>query len=697
MLNKRVELLAPCGDKETFMTALNSGADAIYLGAKNFNARQKANNFADKEMRECINLAHLFGVKVYLTLNVLIKNDEFEEVEKIVDNAIDANIDAFIIQDLGLAYFLKNKYRGIVLHASTQMGICNVEGAKIAKSLGFSRIVLSREVKLTDIKRIKEETDLEIEYFVQGALCVSFSGNCYLSSVTNNKSGNRGECLQLCRLPYRVENKNGYFLSTTDLCLIERLDELIQAGVDSFKIEGRLRRSGYIAQTVQSYRNVIDGLSTAKEEKEKLYKIFERGTFNTGYHLDSYNDARIINPLYQNHRGQTIGEVISVKPFKDLFEIEVYSEHKIVQGDGIKFLSSDKTMGVGNVYNLGNNKYKLFSKTRPKIKEKISLMVDSEYEKSICAKTRKLPINIAVIAKVGQKPTIHISCNEIEIVEQLDNICPKAINKTTSQQEIVDNITKLGNTVFEIDNCMVISNNVFLAKSQINELRRKGIDKLINQLLIKNCPNTVQKVAFELGKTNSKKIKLTVVDDLNNIDIHTPIIFAPKNYNNSIIEPINKLAKNQKIYLLVPVCSSEEFDIIKNIVSKLDTSVGIFACNISGLSFKRDIIVNYTLNIVNDYSLAFLNSMNIDKFVNSIEPIFSDYNKGMSYCGQAALMLLTHCPYKTVLYGNCKSCMSEKKLIYNDKYSIRKYSIIGCYFELCAMLNCGNDIIDTRS
>ena len=138
MLNKRVELLAPCGDKETFMTALNSGADAIYLGAKSFNARQKANNFTEKEMRECINLAHLFGVKVYLTLNVLIKNDEFEEVENIVDNAIDANIDAFIIQDLGLAYFLKNKYKGIVLHASTQMGICNVEGAKIAKSLGFS-------------------------------------------------------------------------------------------------------------------------------------------------------------------------------------------------------------------------------------------------------------------------------------------------------------------------------------------------------------------------------------------------------------------------------------------------------------------------------------------------------------------------------------------------------------------------------
>ena len=384
MLNRRVELLAPCGDKETFMTALNSGADAIYLGAKNFNARQKANNFTDKEMRECINLAHLFGVKVYLTLNVLIKNDEFKEVENIVDNAIDANIDAFIIQDLGLAYFLKNKYKGIVLHASTQMGICNVEGAKIAKKLGFSRVVLSREVKLTDIKRIKEETNLEIEYFVQGALCVSFSGNCYLSSVTNNKSGNKGECLQLCRLPYRVENKNGYFLSTTDLCLIERVDELIQAGVDSFKIEGRLRRSGYIAQTVQSYRRVIDGLSTAKEEKEKLYKIFERGTFNTGYHLDNYNDARIINPTYQNHRGQIIGEVIGVKPFKDLFEIDVYSEHKIVQGDGIKFLSSDKTMGVGNVYNLGKNKYKLFSKTRPKIAEKISLMVDSEYEIDLC-------------------------------------------------------------------------------------------------------------------------------------------------------------------------------------------------------------------------------------------------------------------------------------------------------------------------
>lgn len=697
MLNNKVELLAPCGDKETFMTALNNGADAIYLGAKNFNARQKANNFADKEMRECINLAHLFGVKVYLTLNVLIKNDEFEEVEKIVDNAIDANIDAFIIQDLGLAHFLKNKYKGIVLHASTQMGICNVEGAKVAERMGFSRVVLSREAKIDDIKRIKNETNLEIEYFVQGALCVSFSGNCYLSSISNNKSGNRGECLQLCRLPYNVANKEGYFLSTTDLCLIERIEELIEAGVDSLKIEGRLRREGYIAQTVQSYRAVIDGISTAKEEKEKLFKIFERGTFNTGYHLDNYNDAKIINPLYQNHRGQIIGEVIGVKPFKDLFEIEVYSIHKIVQGDGIKFLSSDKTMGVGNVYDLGNHKYKLFSKTKPNVKEKISLMVDSEYENTICSKKRKLPINIAVVAKVGYYPTIHISYKDIEVSEQLDNICPEAINKKTSQQEIVDNVTKLGNTIFEVDNCMVISNNVFLAKSQINELRRKGINRLINELLTKNSPKKITKTNYKINEIFSKRTKLIIIDDLSKVDKNSSIIYAPPYYNNSIIEPINKIAQGHKIYLLVPVCSSEEFDIIKNIVSKLDTSVGIFACNISGLCFNKEIIANYTLNIVNDYSLAFLNSMNIDKFVNSIEPIFNDYNKGMSYSGLATLMLLTHCPYKTIMHSNCKSCIANKKLVYNNKYTIRRYVIKGCYFELCAKINCGNDVVDKRN
>ena len=215
MQNNKVELLAPCGDKNTFLVALNSGADAIYLGAKDFNARKKANNFTNQEIRECVKQAHLFGVKVYLTLNILIKNDEFDKVEKIVDEALDANIDAFIIQDLGLAYYLKNRYKNIVLHASTQMGVCNVEGAKLIEKMGFSRVVLSREVKLEDIIRIKKETKLEIEYFVQGALCVSFSGNCYLSSVTKNQSGNRGECLQLCRLPYNVAGKDGYFMSTT--------------------------------------------------------------------------------------------------------------------------------------------------------------------------------------------------------------------------------------------------------------------------------------------------------------------------------------------------------------------------------------------------------------------------------------------------------------------------------------------------
>ena len=208
---KNLEVLSPAGNLECFNAALNNGADAIYLGLSSFNARMKADNFNTENIFEVTKKAHLFGVKIYAVINTLITNDDFDELYSLVSVLTKAGVDAFIVQDLGVAYFLRENFKGIVLHASTQMGVHNLEGAKVLEKLGFSRVVLSRETKLSDIKAIKENTHLEIEYFVQGALCVAFSGNCYLSAIENNASGNEGKCLQLCRLPYTLlKNKVKY-------------------------------------------------------------------------------------------------------------------------------------------------------------------------------------------------------------------------------------------------------------------------------------------------------------------------------------------------------------------------------------------------------------------------------------------------------------------------------------------------------
>ena len=226
------------------------------------------------------------------------------------------------------------------------MGVCNVKGAKVLEKLGFSRVVVARETTLEDIKQIKKQTKLEIEAFVQGALCVCYSGSCYISSLLKNKSGNRGECLQLCRLPYKlVENgqikKQGYLLSTRDISLISKVHDMIDAGVTSLKIEGRLRRSAYLAQSQISVRNAIENNSSIEDEDFKLKKVFSRGEFNKGIYFNSKASGGIINSDINNHLGIKIGTVLKVNTFKDIYKITLDSNHEICSGDGLKFINKN--------------------------------------------------------------------------------------------------------------------------------------------------------------------------------------------------------------------------------------------------------------------------------------------------------------------------------------------------------------------
>lgn len=275
----KIEILAPAGNFESAKVAINNGADAIYLGLNNFNARGNIENFNAEELTSVVNHAHLFNVKVYLTLNILIQDHEFPEVFSLVEKALNANVDAFIVQDIGLAYFLKQNFPNIELHASTQMGFSNLEGVKFAQKIGFKRVVLARETSLNEIKKIKENCNIDLEYFIQGALCVSFSGNCYLSSLLTNNSGNRGKCKQLCRLPFSIQtpssSKQGYMISTKDFCMVEKLKELIDAGITSLKIEGRARRPAYVGQAVATYKQIIENnFSFTEQNINDLKKSF---------------------------------------------------------------------------------------------------------------------------------------------------------------------------------------------------------------------------------------------------------------------------------------------------------------------------------------------------------------------------------------------------------------------------------------
>jgi len=288
----KVELLAPAGDLECLKVAVQMGANAVYFGAEEFNARVNGRNFEKQELIEAIKYAKLRGVKTHLTLNILIKNNEFEDAIKLVGFAYNAGIDAIIIQDLGLSKKVIELFPDLEVHSSTQMTIYNLDGAKKIKELGFSRCVLARELSVKEIEHICKNIDIDIEVFIHGALCISYSGQCLMSSMIGGRSGNRGKCAGTCRLPYNLlkdgeEQVKGYLLSSKDVCTLDIIPDLIKAGVKSFKIEGRMKSKEYVGIVTSIYRKYVDLAESGKEykvdekDREKLMQIFNRGGFSS--------------------------------------------------------------------------------------------------------------------------------------------------------------------------------------------------------------------------------------------------------------------------------------------------------------------------------------------------------------------------------------------------------------------------------
>lgn len=307
------ELLSPVGDFECLKAAVQNGADAVYFGASQFSARASAKNFDLEELKNAIEYAKLRNVKTNLTLNTLIKNDEFEDAVFLASKAYEFGIDAIIVQDLGLAKFLINNFPDLHIHASTQMTVHNLEGVKLLEKLGFKRVVLARELSSLEIKQICENSDIEIEAFVHGALCMSYSGRCLFSSMIGGRSGNRGKCAQPCRLPYELVCDNnvldkGYLLSPRDLCSLEFLPELVNSGVKCYKIEGRMKTPEYVATVTRIYRKYLDKIINNEpyiidnKDKKDLMQVFNRGNFSSGHFFSSENKDLVYSEKSNNMR-----------------------------------------------------------------------------------------------------------------------------------------------------------------------------------------------------------------------------------------------------------------------------------------------------------------------------------------------------------------------------------------------------------
>lgn len=705
-IKNNLELLAPVGNTESFYAAINSGADAIYLGLQNFNARGNIENFDLEKLKEIVQYAHLFDVKVYLTFNILIKNGEMEAALNLVGLALNIGVDAFIIQDLGLACNIKKYFPKAVLHASTQMGIHNLEGARFAEKIGFTRIVLARETPLDEIKRIHERTKLEIEYFIQGALCVAFSGNCYLCSLLTGNSGNRGKCQQFCRLPYKLEGKSGreegYLLSTKDFCMLPSLKDLADSGVISFKIEGRARRPAYVAQCVQTYRKVIDNnFKFSDKDITDLKKVFNRGDYIQGY----FKDEKIIYPEIQGHKGIRIGKVIRFESGKRFNIINISSNYKIHAGDGLKFIKNGKevgSIGVGDVKIKGKDQQ---ITTTSKIENDcdVFLTLDFENEKKLLSAERKLKTNARFIAREGRKAELIFECKGKSVSTLSDGVFEHAKNQPLSYDAIYEQISKLKETPFELENLCVEIDEIFARKSEINNMRRVCSEKLIKELLKKYTrEENNEKIEIKFEKKSKKHsenlIKIENISKFNEIkDKTNKIIFSPNKFDlKEIIKFAAYCEKSKKEgFLDLPIYANEK-DIlfIKNILKNANT-LGIIANNYYALDLVNvnKIIIGMGLNVFNNFSVDFYEKMGIKNIILSkelksydLKNFSSNINLYMFAKGRDEYMTLKHCPFKEFFRSKCENCKFceglEYKMQNGKKLILERKKLSSCQFCL---------------
>lgn len=480
------ELLAPVGNIEMLQAAIDAGADAVFLAGPSYGARAKEASFDQEAFCEAIKRAHLFDVKVYVTLNTLIKEAELKDCFEYIDWLYLNGADALIVQDLGVIDYASSKYPDLPLHGSTQMAIHDVAGVKVAKKIGLSRVVIARETSLAQIKEILKVPGIACEVFVHGALCYAYSGQCLLSSAQGGRSGNRGQCAQPCRLNYRLKDDLGtrdvFAMSMKDLATLSHIDEIKDLGIASFKIEGRLRSADYVYHTVSAYRGALDGLEKPKlaVKEAHMYHAFNRDY--TGGHL--LQDSKRLNLTMSTNKGERVATTLKSTTFK----LQLQLESEILKGDGLKvtFDNQSKGIEVFNIYTDGG--------TVPSAAAGQTVAIDFNglvpvgsvvYRTRSSALTelrtqddasKKIPITLDFQAALGQKMVLTIRDQGLShTFEGLQDI-ESASKRATTEAEVAENLQKLGGTPFVIkDLNITMPETLFIPKSAINEIRRQAI------------------------------------------------------------------------------------------------------------------------------------------------------------------------------------------------------------------------------
>ena len=734
---KKIELLSPVGNMDCMRAAVQNGADAVYFGS-GFSARAFASNFDGDDLKCAIEYAKLRGVQTHLTLNTLIKNDEFENAFSVAKMAYNYGIDAIIVQDLGLANLLINSFPNIAIHASTQLTAHNLDGVLSLQDMGFRRVVLSRELTLEEIEYITKNSNVEIETFIHGALCISYSGQCLFSSMVGGRSGNRGKCAQPCRLPFSLIDEksskldSGYLLSTRDLCGLDFIPNLINAGVTSLKIEGRMKSPEYVATVTRIYRKYID-LAYSNEpyiveasDRKLLALAFNRGGFSNGHLSKDYNKNLVFKEK-QNNCGLFLGTIEKYNAKKGLItfkcaEILHIGDSIATQNEQGSYKISElmlkntniKESKCGDVVTIGRMKGNI--KPGDKLYKISDSIITSEIRSTFSENSENRKVKLICNSKFSLNKPIELnikSNSNIDVYKDLNiNITSskwpeQAKNSGLSKENIIKQFSKTNNTPYEFCKFNIeLEDNLFLPNSVLNELKREALSK-VKAFAISNISRNLENKdlhskinSYTETSTSTLKIALLLnnlnLENYNNLQkidkLYIPFkFFINKNY----CDKIKFLSTKASLYIYLPTIMRNNYNKLfannlENIITNFDIH-GFVVSNISGLYIIKkltekynknfEFISNYTLNVYNSYSAYELQKRGITTVTLSpeldkeglISLCNSTSNSELIVYGNLPLMNMNYCLFGTSnkCYSNCKhTCNSNNKYYLNDRMNV---------------------------
>jgi putative protease len=649
-----MELLAPAGDRESMIAAVQNGADAVYLGTRGFNARRNADNFEGEGLSEAVRYCHARGVRVYVTLNTMAREDEMEALEKAITEIYLSGADAVIVQDLGVAEAVRRVAPQMELHASTQMAVHNSQGVDFLAKRGFKRAVLAREMAFSEIADCAGR-GVQLEAFAHGALCVSCSGQCLFSSMIGGRSGNRGMCAQPCRMLYKLGDREGYLLSTRDLMTVNMLDKYRDAGVSSLKIEGRMRRPEYVAVVTNVYRHALDGREITKRDIEALKQIFNRGGFTQGY-APGIEERTLMYHARPNNAGVRVGR--SDKRGEVTLEADVERGDALVLRDDVPVKLSGQA---------GSTLLCPEAKKGDVLVRLVSERQMRGARNSYAKENRFFRLGAHLVLEVG-KPAMLTVGDGRNVVEAEGAAVEKAQKSPTDASRLAEQVRKTGGTPYVIDNVEIQSDpDAFFPLSEVNALRRDALEKLTDL----RC--AFSRTAGKIGAVSVPRVRFARPElRAQSGDVDALLLAIASGADAAVYAPedmrdLDAALKLRRLWLAVPeVMRAEELTQINEWAARNAGRIaGVYLSNVShlDLSWPGERVADYPLNIASDLAVS---AVDADAYAPSVELTARQIEalggkKDIVVYGRLPLMQLRHCPYRAAerlpgLHRDCRVC-----------------------------------------